>query len=233
MRVFGDIRRILAPFESEIPAPDCVVRGAVALQPAIAGQAKAAPRRGEAHARRIRRGTAQGRRIGLVRTRTIVGNIKLRDAAERTRGRQHLVGLDVDRTIDVADVLIAVGHIRAWHMGVKLRGTEDKTRGQRSIFARVETDREGAANHGIRAEVDMIIGGFGCGGNIGQFEPVGEKGIHARFAHRRHPRDRGRERTRGSRPINAGDGKLERLRLLGQSASGKRHHTGGIETLVE
>ena len=163
MRVFGDIRRILAPFESEIPAPDRVVRGAVALQPAIAGQAKAAPRRGETHARRIRRGTAQGRRIGLVRTRTIVGNIKRRDAAERTRGRQHIVGHDVDRTIDVADVLIAVGHIRAWHMGVKLRGTKDKTRGQRSIFARVETDGDSSARHRTHTKVDVVIGGFGCG----------------------------------------------------------------------
>ena len=233
MRVFGDIRRILAPFESEIPAPERVVRGAVALQPAITGQAKTAPRGGETHPGRIRRGTAQGRGIGLVRTRAIVGNIKCRDATERTRSRQHLVGRDVDRTVDVANVLIAIGYIRAGHMRVKLRGTEDKTRSQRSILVSVEADREGAANHGIRAEVDVVVGRFGRGGNIGQFEPVCEKSVQARLAHRRHPRHRGSEGARSAGPTDIGNGKLERLGFFGQLPSGKGHHAGRVEVLVE
>ena len=163
MRVFGDIRRILAPFQFEVSAPDRVVRCTVALQAAVAGQAKNAPCRGEAHASLIRRGTAQRRRIGLVRTRTIVGNIKRRDAAERTRGRQHIVGHDVDRTIDVADVLIAVGYISTWQMRVKFRGSKDKTRGQRSVLVRIKADGDSSARHRTHTKVDVVIGGFGCG----------------------------------------------------------------------
>ena len=163
MRVFGDIRRILAPFQFEVSAPDRVVRCTVALQAAVAGQAKNAPCRGEAHASLIRRGTAQRRRIGLIRTRPIVGNIKYGNASERTRSGHNLIGRDVDRTIGVADILLAVGYISTWQMRVKFRGSKDKTRGQRSVLVRIKADGDSSARHRTHTKVDVVIGGFGCG----------------------------------------------------------------------